>query len=48
MFVDILDFIETRLLLIDGKQRARSEEVVNKFQEIYTRCCNDEGYCISR
>lgn len=48
MFVDILDFIEARLLLIDGKQRARSEELVIRFEEIYNRCCKDEAYCILR
>lgn len=46
MFVDVLSFIQARLLLMDGKQRARSEELVNKFEEIYTRCCEDEAYCI--
>lgn len=48
MFLDMLDFIESRLLLIDGKQRARSEELVKKFEEIYARCCDDKAYCILR
>ncbi|KAH6843239.1 kinase-like domain-containing protein [Chaetomium sp. MPI-CAGE-AT-0009] len=48
MFVDMLEFIENRLLLIDGTRRARSEELVNKFEEIYTKCCENEAYCISR
>lgn len=48
MFVNILEFIKYRLLLMEGIKRARSQELVDKFKDIYRKCCNGEDYAILR
>lgn len=43
--LDLLEFIETRLLRMGPKNRAECDEVVEKFTELYQRCSVDRQYC---
>jgi hypothetical protein len=46
--LDLLDFIETRLLRMGPTNRAECEEIVKKFAELYHRCSVDRQYCTTK
>lgn len=48
LFVDVLNFIEHRLLKLNPRERAKSGELVEAFESIYDKCLRDEAYCTAR
>ena len=50
MFREILDFVDERMLLCgdDGSTRARSLELVGKFEKINARCLESRDFAILR
>ncbi|KAK3313300.1 kinase-like domain-containing protein, partial [Apodospora peruviana] len=46
--IDLLEFIETRLMRMGPEKRANCEEIVQKFTELNDMCKTDRAYCTSR
>lgn len=46
LLVDVLDFIEQKMLRMGPEKRATCKEFVDKFREIYQRASADEDYCL--
>ena len=46
--LDLLQFIETKLLRMNSKNRAKCDGVADKFKELYDRCSRDRQYCTRR
>jgi hypothetical protein len=47
-FLDLLCFIENKLLRMDPNKRAKCDEIVDKFRELHTKCSENEKYCTER
>lgn len=46
LLIDVLDFIEQKMLRMSPEKRATCKEVVDKFRGIYERALIDENYCL--
>jgi serine/threonine protein kinase len=46
--LDLLNYIEDRLLRMEPKARDSCDNVVDRLQEIYQRCAEDKSYCSER
>lgn len=46
LLIDVLDFIEQKMLRMSPEKRATCKEVVDKFRGIYERALLDENYCL--
>lgn len=46
LLVDVLAFIEQRMLRMGPEKRATCKEMVEKFREIYDKASVDENYCL--
>lgn len=46
LLIDVLDFIEQKMLRMSPVKRATCKEVVDKFRVIYERASLDENYCL--
>ncbi|CZR58460.1 uncharacterized protein PAC_08352 [Phialocephala subalpina] len=46
--LDLLDFIETRLLRVSPRNRADCIEVVERFEQLHRECTEDQKYCTRR
>lgn len=46
LLLDVLDFIEQKMLRMGPEKRATCKEFVEKFREIYQKASSDENYCL--
>lgn len=46
LLLDVLDFIEEKMLRMGPEKRATCKEFVEKFREIYQKASSDENYCL--
>jgi hypothetical protein len=46
--MDLLEFIETKMLRLTPKKRSECQEIVDKFSELHKICLADPNYCTKR
>jgi hypothetical protein len=46
--LDAVEYIERHLLRVDKGERAKIEDIANKFVELNRYCVEKEGYCTQR